>query len=155
MIRLYLKILEKLVRFIFQELLFYSLRVFIPAFADGFLQEFEWQQVSSSLQNSSQYSGRSQQCCPLDSLHPSHYFQVSQSLYQSFGDCTKSTNYNWYNRHFHAPQFFQFPCKVDVLIPLFVFILFYSVALSDTKVHNSASSLFFVDNYIVWSSEFE
>ena len=21
-----------------------------------------------------------------------------------FGDCTKSTNYNWYHRHFHVPQ---------------------------------------------------
>ena len=25
--------------------------------------------------------------------------------YQSFGDCTKSTNYNWYNRHFHVSKF--------------------------------------------------
>ena len=28
--------------------------------ADGYSREFEWQQVSSSLQDSSQYSGRSQ-----------------------------------------------------------------------------------------------
>ena len=31
-----------------------------PALADGFSQEFEWQQVSLSLQDSSQYSDRSQ-----------------------------------------------------------------------------------------------
>ena len=31
---------------------------FTPALADGFSQEFEWKQVSSSLQDSSQYSGR-------------------------------------------------------------------------------------------------
>ena len=43
---------------------------FTPALADGFPLEFEWQQVSSSLQDSSQYSGRPQQCCRLDSLHP-------------------------------------------------------------------------------------
>ena len=30
-----------------------------------------------------------------------------QPLYLSLGDCTKSTNYNWYNRHFHVPQFFN------------------------------------------------
>ena len=36
------------------------IRVFIPALADGFTLEFEWQQISSSLQDSSQYSSRSQ-----------------------------------------------------------------------------------------------
>ena len=32
---------------------------FTSALADGHLQEFEWQQVSSSLQDSSQYSEQS------------------------------------------------------------------------------------------------
>ena len=41
---------------------------FISANADGLSLEFEWQQVSSSLQDSSQYSGRSQYCCILDGL---------------------------------------------------------------------------------------
>ena len=107
--------------------------------ADNFSLEFEWQQVSSSLQDSSQYSGRSQYCCSLNSLHPSRYFQVLQSLYQSFSNCTKSTN--WYNRQFHVPQYFQFPCKVEVLIPLFTFFQFHSVVRRDSKAHNSASSL--------------
>ena len=48
--------------------------------ADGLSLGFEWQQVSSSLQNSSQYSGRSQQCCSLDGIHSSSYFQAHQSL---------------------------------------------------------------------------
>ena len=48
--------------------------------ADGFLLEFEWQQVSSSLQDSSQDSGRSQQCCHLDSFYPSANFQVFQAF---------------------------------------------------------------------------
>ena len=39
----------------------------------------------------SQYSCRSQEWCSLDSLQPSHYFQVLQSLYKSFGNCTKIT----------------------------------------------------------------
>ena len=73
------------------------------------------------------------------------YFQVFLSLYQSFGDCTKNTNYNWYNRCFRVPQsFFQFPGKVQVLIILFAFFQFYSLVSRDSKVHNSASSLSFL-----------
>ncbi len=49
---------------------------------------------------------------------------------------------------FHS--FSQFPSKVEVLIPLFTFFQFYSVVSRDSKVHNSASSLFYV--YNVWSS---
>ena len=41
-------------------IIIYSLRVFTSVLADGFSLEFEWQQVSSSLQDSSQYSGCSQ-----------------------------------------------------------------------------------------------
>ena len=41
-------------------LLFPPLQFFTSALADGFSLEFEWQQVSTSLQDSSQYSGRSQ-----------------------------------------------------------------------------------------------
>ena len=75
---------------------------FTSVLADGLSLESEWQQISSSLQDSPQYSGQSRQCCSLDSLHPSRYFQVLQSFYQSFGDCTKSTNYNWYHHHHHV-----------------------------------------------------
>ena len=53
---------------------------FTPTFADCFSLEVEWQ-VSSSLVNSSQYSGRSQSCSSLGGLHSSCYFQVLQSLY--------------------------------------------------------------------------
>ena len=55
--------------------------------------ECEWQQGSPSLQDLSQYSSLSKYCS-LDDLHSSSYFQVLQSVYQSFGDCTKNTNYN-------------------------------------------------------------
>ena len=40
-------------------IIIYSLEFFTSALADGFSVEFEWQQVSSSLQDSSQYSGPS------------------------------------------------------------------------------------------------
>ena len=56
-------------------------------------------------------------------------------LLPSFGDCTKSTNYNWYNRHSHVPQLFQFPSKVQVLILLFGYFQFYSVVSWNSKVH--------------------
>ena len=39
----------------------------------------------------------------LDCLHSSSYFQILYSFYPFFGDCIKSTNYNWYNRYFHVP----------------------------------------------------
>ena len=52
------------------------LEFFTSVLADGFSLEFEWQQVSSSLQD----SGRSQQCCYLDSLYLSPNFQVLQAF---------------------------------------------------------------------------
>ena len=76
---------------------------FAPTLADSFQQDFEWQQVSLSLQDSSKYSGRSQQCCSLDGLHSSSHIQVLQALYQYVGDCTKRPNYNWHHRYFHVP----------------------------------------------------
>ena len=39
-------------------IIIFSLEFFTSALADGFSLESEWQQVSSSLQDSSQYSGR-------------------------------------------------------------------------------------------------
>ena len=52
-------------------IIIYSLEFFISAWADGISLEFEWQQASWSLQDSSQYSGRSQQSCSLNGLHSS------------------------------------------------------------------------------------
>ena len=54
---------------------------FISALADGLLHEIEWQKVSSSLQDSSQYSGRYQLCSSLDGLHSSCYFRVLHYYY--------------------------------------------------------------------------
>ena len=54
---------------------FILLRIFFTAvLADGFSLEFEREQISSSLQVSSQYSSRSWQCCSLDGLHWSYDF---------------------------------------------------------------------------------
>ena len=68
---------------------------FTPASADGFSLEFEWQQVSSSLQDSSQYSGRCLLFTPLKfftSVLPDGFSlqfewqQVSSSLLDSSQD---------------------------------------------------------------------
>ena len=50
--------------------------------------------------------------------------------------------HNWYNRHFHVPQPFQFSSKVEVLILLFTFFQFYFVVNWNNKVNNFANSLF-------------
>ena len=63
-------------------------------------------------------------------------------IFKSFSPCTKSTDYNLCNCHFHVPRFFQFPSKVKVFILLFTFFQFYSVVSWDSKVHNSAGYLF-------------
>ena len=52
---------------------------FTSAFADDLLQETEWQQVSSSLQESSQYSVRPQPSSNLDGLGLSSDFQLIHS----------------------------------------------------------------------------
>ena len=48
---------------------------------------------------------------------------------------------------FISHRFFPFPSKIEVFILLFTFFQFYSVVSWDSKVHNIASSLFFVDYY--------
>ena len=80
-------------------------KFFTPVLADSFSLEFKWQQIFSCLQDNSQYSGRSQQCCSLNGFHSFSYFQVLQSLYQSLVDCSKSTNYNWSHRHIPVSRF--------------------------------------------------
>ena len=59
--------------------LFYSLRVL--SHQCGCSLESEWHQVSSGLQDSSQYLGRSQQGCSLDYHDSSSDFQLFQSLF--------------------------------------------------------------------------
>ena len=58
--------------------------------------------------------------------------------------CAKSTNHNWYTRHPHVPQLFQFSSKVEVLIFLFTFLQIYSVVHQDSKVDNFADCLYFL-----------
>ena len=71
------------------------------------------------------------------------YSQVLQSLFQSFGDCTKSSNYNWYHCHFHVLHFFSSICKVQVFIFLFTFFQFYCGLLGQQSPRFGNFSFFF------------
>ena len=56
-----------------------------PALFDRLSMEFERQQITSGLQDSSQYSVRFHQCCSLDGLDSSSDFQFFQSSSHVFG----------------------------------------------------------------------
>ena len=64
---------------------------FSPALADGLSLDSEWQQVSSGLQDSSQYSGWSQKCCTLDSLGSSSDSNSSRPLTKPLGIVLSTT----------------------------------------------------------------
>ena len=113
-------------------LLFTLLEFFTSVLADGLSLEFEWQQVSSSLQDSSRYSGRSQQCCHLDSLYPSTNFQVLQAFNNPLVIVPKATITIGTIVTFMFYSFFQFSSKVEVLILLFTFVQIYSVVCRDS-----------------------
>ena len=64
------------------------------------------QQVSSRLQDSSQYFVRSPQCYSLGGHDSSLYFPLFQSPYQAFEVSSEWANYNWYYRYLHVTQLF-------------------------------------------------
>ena len=125
---------------------YYSLRVFFNNLANGVSLKFEWQQVSSCLQDSSQYSERSQQCCIRNGFHLSYYFQDFQFLYSYFGIVLSSPVTISITDTFMLQDFFHLSSKILLFISLFAFFYFYSVVCRNDKVHNSTGSLFiFVD----------
>ena len=56
---------------------YYYCEFFTPVLVDSLSLESEWQQISSGLQDSSQYSSRSHQCCSEEYLDSSSDFQFS------------------------------------------------------------------------------
>ena len=118
---------------------FHSSSFFPTALTNGLSLESEWQQVSSSLQDSSQYSDRSQQCCSLD--NSSSDFQLFQSFSQAFGDRSKRANYNLYDRHLHLSLLSCFSGKVEVLISSFS--LIFALWLAGTAISFSFFFSFF------------
>ena len=93
--------------------------IFTPALADGFSQEFEWSKSSQVYRTLLSI---------LANLNNAVVWMVSTPslpvLIPTLRDCTKNTNYNWYQRHFLVLQFFLFSGKVYVLSSLFVFFQF-------------------------------
>ena len=79
-----------------KHILSYFCEFITPASADGLSQESGRQQVSSGLEDSSRYSGRSQEYCSLDGHHSSSDFQIFQLSFQTFLDRSKRTNLTRY-----------------------------------------------------------
>ena len=106
--------------------------IFTSALADGFLPESEWQQTISSLQDFSQYSSRSRQCCSLDGLQfllfstPSISLVTLWWLYRVYQIQVVSPSLSW-------SIVFQLSRKVSVLTSLFAFLKFYTVVSQNGK----------------------
>ena len=105
----------------FQVSLFYAFRRFSTSVSWLFSTRI-W--VTVNLQDTSQYSDRSFFCYSLDDIHSSSFFQVLQSLYQSFSVCTERSSYNWYFRHFHVLYFFSYLASSRYLFFRFLFVFF-------------------------------
>ena len=121
---------------------------FPAALTDGLSVEFEWQEVSSSLQDPSQYSSRSQYCCSLNGNHSFSYLHTLQSLYQFFGICSETAKYNKY--HCHLQQFFSILLESPYIYPSFRFL---SVLLSgQLGPQNPQFGKFSLFSFFFWSA---
>ena len=115
-------------------------RVFTPALADGFSLEFKWQKITSSLQDSSQYSGRSYYNCSLYGLYLSSYLQICQSLDQSFGNFPSAPTTIGITVTFML-SIVLFSSKVSVLISLFTFFYFHYVVCYAIRSNQTKSKI--------------
>ena len=75
---------------------------FTPVLISDISLESEWHQVSSGLQDCSQYFDQCYQCSSLNNLDFSFHFRLFQVSFQSFGNRSKCNNQNWYHHHFHV-----------------------------------------------------
>ena len=102
--------------------------------------EFEWQQIFPDLQDTSQYSDWSPQCCNLDGIDSFSDFQVFQTPFQDIWNHFKGTTNNW---HFHQPHrlLFYFSGKAQVFIYLFAFFYFPSVVCWNGNIHLTTRSM--------------
>ena len=70
------------------------------------------QQVSSGFQDSSQYSGQSQQCCSLSGFYLSPDVQIPVFPFKASEDHSRSITYNWYHHNLHVLPLSYFSGKV-------------------------------------------
>ena len=97
---------------------------FIPILTGFMSVNSEWQQVFSSLQNSSKYPSWFLNCCDLDNLHSSFNLWFTQALSQILGDCSKDVKLQLLSLSLHVPLLFQLSIKVQISIYLFSFFYF-------------------------------
>ena len=125
-----------------------SCEFFTPAWSgSGLFLELEWQQVSSGLQDSSQYSGRFQQCHLLDVLDFPLISNYSNVLFKPLEIVPWASTTTGITITFDIPQVFLFSGKVQVIVYLFAFFYFHSVVLWNGKIHKRSNSLFVFFNY--------
>ena len=109
-----------------------------------FSLESEWLQISSSLQDSSEYSCRSQQLSTLYGLVSPSDIHLLRFFLKASWDRPKPVNYNWYHGHPDIRHFFfNFSSEVQVFVYLFVFFYVPSVFRRNAKVHKTLSYFFF------------
>ena len=68
----------------------------------------------------------------LDGLHLSFFSKSSSPFNNSSGIVSRAPIIIG---HFHVPQFFSFPSKVQVFVLLFIFFHFYAIVSQDSNVH--------------------
>ena len=113
------------------------IQVFFSLLA-SFSLESVWQQVTSGLPDSSEYSSRSQRYWGLNGLDSPSDFQLFQSPFQIFWDHSTTTGIT-VTCMFHS--FFLFSGKVPVFI-FYLFFYIYTVVRWKSKIHSTDSLLF-------------
>ena len=130
----------------------FSLREFFTrALAGGLSLVSEGLQVSSRLQDSSQYFSRLQQDCSLD--YSFSDFQFLPSLLQVHCNCSKGTLYSWYYLYLHVPKLFFFSSLTrSQYLSIFFLLFLFCDLLGWLNQVDSKFSFFFVNQLFVWSS---
>ena len=121
-----------------------------PAFVDGFSHEYEWQQISLSLQESSQYSGWFQQCCCLDFLDSSPVFNSSRPLSKPLGPVLTLPVTTGLTITLMFYNFLSSLARSKYLSRLSFFFYYHSVIHWNNQTHNTQVLFFFVNYDNVW-----
>ena len=109
----------------------FEFQLFQPFYQALLLYEFfssalpaEWHQVTSGLQDFSEYSNRSQQCRSLHSLDPSSNLQFLKSFIVVFRSCSQTSSSS---SSLYVSLFLQQPNMIKVFHKLLSFFYFHSV----------------------------
>ena len=106
---------------------YFTYELFIPALPNGLSLEYNPHQISTCIQDSSQYSGRSQQCCNFDGFDLSD-FQYFQIPLQAFEDDSSCAIYNCS----HIPHLLSSLARSQYM-PLFSFTMDFTPSSAGTQ----------------------